>query len=151
MCGACSIFHVPRGDEMISPSLCERLLVYLLRLAGGLMLVAVLALLMPRPWMAAVHSWLGLGQFPPAPIAEYLARLTSGMYTIVGGALVLASKDVRRYDRMISYLVIALAALSVAIFLLLLGKLPVFFILPDPVTAVGLAAVVLVLQRRMRK
>jgi len=39
----------------------------------------------------------------------------------------------------------------VAIFLLLLGKLPVFFILPDPVTAVGLAAVVLVLQRRMRK
>ena len=135
---------------MISSMQCERLLVYLLRGTGCVMLTAVAALLMPRDWMAAVHSWLGLGQFPEAAIAEYLARVTSGMYAIVGGALILMSRDVRRYEHLISYLAVSVAVLSVAVFCLLLGKLPALFVGADLVTATGFAAVTLLLQRRAR-
>ncbi|HUS58876.1 MAG TPA: hypothetical protein VM141_09510 [Planctomycetota bacterium] len=133
------------------PDRYERWLKLVLRVAGFAMLPAIVALLMPKPWMAAVHSWLGLGEFPEAPIAEYLARQTSGMYALLGGAFVLAATDVRRNELLISYLVVALAALSIAMFFLCLGKLPTAAIAGDLVTATGFAAITLVLQRRLRR
>ena len=45
-----------------------------LRLAGGILLLAFLAVFLPRGWMAAIHEWLGLGVFPQVPIVDYLTR-----------------------------------------------------------------------------
>ncbi len=82
----------------------ERLLTRLLRLGGSVMLLAALAVLMPRQWMEAAHEMIGLGPFPDEPVAEYLARTASALYAIHGGMLVLTSFDLRRYSPMILYL-----------------------------------------------
>ena len=42
----------------------ERLLVFLLRFGGCIMLTAFGAMLLPVEWMKATHRWLGLGDFP---------------------------------------------------------------------------------------
>jgi hypothetical protein len=45
----------------------HRILVALLRLAGGVTATAFLAMFLPVEWMADTHRWLGLGEFPRAP------------------------------------------------------------------------------------
>ena len=45
-----------------------RLLVGLLRLAGTITVSAFLTILLPVEWMASTHRWLGLGEFPRAPV-----------------------------------------------------------------------------------
>jgi hypothetical protein len=87
-------------------------LVLLLRLVGGVCLLALVPLWMPRAWMDAGHRWLGLGPFPDAPIAEYLARSVSSLSTFYGGLLVTLSFDVRRYGPVIRYQAVAIMLLS---------------------------------------
>lgn len=84
----------------------------LLRLVGGLCLLALVSLWMPRGWMEAGHQWLGWGEFPAAPIAEYLARSVSALSAFYGGLLVLLSFDVRRYAPLIRYQAVAIMTLS---------------------------------------
>jgi hypothetical protein len=81
----------------------ERVLVLLLRLSGGVMLLAFLAVFLPTGWMAATHRWLGLGEFPAFPLVDYLARSASALYGIHGGLAVLLSRDVRRFAPVIVY------------------------------------------------
>ena len=45
-------------------------LVIILRVLGALGCIAVFAIVMPTSWMAAAHQWLGLGDFPDAPITQ---------------------------------------------------------------------------------
>jgi hypothetical protein len=85
----------------------ERLLVWLLRLFGGVTCCAAFAALLPTDWMAATHAWLGLGALPRAPVVEYLTRSISLLYAIHGGVIVLASTDVRRFGPLITYLAVA--------------------------------------------
>jgi hypothetical protein len=80
-----------------------RWLVLLLRLVGGVCLLALVPLWMPRAWMDAGHRWLDLGPFPDAPIAEYLARSVSSLSAFYGGLLIALSFDVRRYVLVIRY------------------------------------------------
>lgn len=82
----------------------EKILIYLLRLAGGVVLFAWLAVFLPTEWMAAAHRSLGLGEFPVAPLTEYLTRSISILYGIHGGVLVLLSTDLRRYRRLVAYI-----------------------------------------------
>jgi hypothetical protein len=82
----------------------SRLLTLLLRVGAGVMLVALVAVVMPRSCMVSTHQWLGLGAFPDQVIAEYLARSLSGMYAILGGFCWLFSTDVRRYRACIRFL-----------------------------------------------
>jgi hypothetical protein len=51
-----------------------KVLVVFLRIAGVGGLFALAAVVMPMPWMAAIHRWLGLGEMPTGPVVEYLAR-----------------------------------------------------------------------------
>ena len=41
----------------------KRLLIWLLRLAGTIEILAFVAVVMPRAWMEGAHAWLGLGVF----------------------------------------------------------------------------------------
>jgi hypothetical protein len=81
----------------------ERLLSLLLRVTGTMMLLAVLAVLMPRSCMARTHELLGLGPFPDGAIVDYLARSLSGFYAIHGGLFWLLSRDIRRYAPIIRF------------------------------------------------
>lgn len=85
----------------------ERILTILLRLLGVMMLFALLAIPLPRAWMAAIHAWLGLGPFPAGPLVDYLARSISGLYAIHGGLLLVCSTDLRRYRPVLQYCLIA--------------------------------------------
>jgi len=46
----------------------ERALAVLLRVSGGVMLLALFVIVLPTEWMAATHRWLGLGEFPASPL-----------------------------------------------------------------------------------
>lgn len=58
----------------MTPDVSARLLVFLLRLAGAITVTAFFAIFLPVEWMASSHRWLGLGEFPRAPVVDYLAR-----------------------------------------------------------------------------
>lgn len=84
-----------------------------LRLLGTICLTALLPTLMPFDWIASSHAWLGFGEFPSAPIAEYLARATSAIAFVFGGLLWMLARDVRRNAPVIRYLMVATLVLAV--------------------------------------
>jgi hypothetical protein len=92
----------------------ERRLKILLRIMGGLCLLAWVPLWMPKAWTNAGHQALGWGPFPTEPIAEYLARSVSALSGFYGGLLVALAADVRRYAPLIRYQALAIMGLSAA-------------------------------------
>ncbi len=127
----------------------DKALVWLLRIFGGMSLLAVVAVCMPGSWMAACHEWLGLGEFPDAPIVDYLARSLSAFYAIMGGLVLLISRDVRRHATIISYVAIVCIAFGgtlVAIDVRL--ALPTWWVVVEGPFVAGLGAVILILQAR---
>jgi hypothetical protein len=125
-------------------TMAEKLLKLVLYLAGAVCAIGAVALFMPRSWMAIGHEWLGMGEFPGQPVAEYLARETSGMYAFYGVLLLLLAGDVRRYRRIITYQCIAIAFIAVT--MLFYGGMPTLWLLGDVASATGTCAVVLILQ-----
>lgn len=93
----------------------ERLLIWFLRLFGGVTCLALFAALLPTEWMAATHAWLGLGPMPHGPLVEYLTRSISLLYAIHGGVILLASTDVRRFAPLITYLAVADGLMGLAL------------------------------------
>jgi hypothetical protein len=69
----------------------------LLAIIGCGLMVATVPVFFPVSLMAMIHGWLGLGQFPDAPITIYLARSTSLMYAIHGSLMLIVSFDLDRY------------------------------------------------------
>jgi hypothetical protein len=82
----------------------QRILVIFLQLFGGVTVLAFLAMLLPVDWMAATHRWLGLGEFPRAPIVDYLARSVSSLYGFHGVLVLLVARDPVRYRSIVLYL-----------------------------------------------
>ena len=127
----------------------ERTLVWLLRVFGGMGLLAVVAVCMPWSWMAAIHEWLRLGEFPDAPIVDYLARSLSAFYAIMGGLVLLVSRDVKRHATIISYVAIACIAFGGALVAIDVRlALPTWWVVIEGPFTAGLGAVILVLQVR---
>jgi hypothetical protein len=62
----------------------ERILVWLLRVTGVIMLTALGAVVMPFGWMNSIHQQLGLGALPNVPIVGYLTRSISALYALHG-------------------------------------------------------------------
>ncbi len=125
------------------------LLAWLLRIGGASMLLAVGPMFMPTAWIHAAHRALGLGTFPRAPIAEYLARLSSGMYALLGGLLVCLSVDVVRYRGVILYAALALAAVTIGANVeARLAGMPWWWVLGDGITATGYSVLIVLLLTR---
>ena len=76
----------------------------MLRAIGLIDLIALLAVISPRSWIALSHDSLGLGTFPDAPITGYLARCTSIWYASYGLLLWFVSFDVQKYSLLITCL-----------------------------------------------
>jgi hypothetical protein len=122
------------------------LLVALLRLAGGVTLTAFLAILLPVEWMASTRRWLGLGEFPRAPVVDYLARSVAALYGFHGGLLLLVSGDPIRYRSIIWYV----AFMNVAFGLMLIAidlhaGLPLLWTISEgpPIAAFGIVIAIL--------
>jgi hypothetical protein len=116
-------------------------LVVLLRLAGAVMVLAFLAVVLPVDWMAGTHRWLGLGEFPRAPIVDYLARSVALLYGFHGVLVLIVSRDPVKYRTIIWYLAvmnILFGAIIIAIDIH--AGLPAMWTLLDgpPVTAFGI-------------
>ena len=90
-------------------------LVWFLRVFGGITLLALPFVFIPTAWMAAIHESLELGSFPPGPITEYLARTLSAFYAFTGALALLFSTDVVRYRAAIRLFSGAIVAFSVVL------------------------------------
>jgi hypothetical protein len=133
---------------MGQPPAAERWLVLLLRLVGGVCLLALVPLWMPRGWIEVGHRWAGWGEFPAAPIAEYLARSVSALSAFYGGLLVALSFDVRRYAPLVRYQAVAIMALSACG--VVVGRwagVPLWFVVGDAVACWVYCIAMLILAR----
>lgn len=82
----------------------EKTLVYLLRITGIVMVIALVFVFCPTSWMDSSHQSLGLGPLPAGPIIEYLARTESALYAFLGLLLLFLSTNTARYQPMIRFL-----------------------------------------------
>ena len=85
----------------------EKILIWLLRLSGAVMLTALGAVVMPYDWMNVIHQRMGLGELPNVPIVGYLTRSISALYALHGALFVFIASDVRRYLPVLRFLVLA--------------------------------------------
>ena len=85
----------------------ERILVWLLRISGVIMLSALGAVVMPYDWMNVIHQQQGLGELPHIPIVGYLTRSISALYSLHGTLLVFIASDLRRYLPVVRFLALA--------------------------------------------
>jgi hypothetical protein len=81
----------------------RRLLVFLLRLGGAFTVLAFLAMFLPVEWMASTHQWLGLGEFPRAPVVDYLARSVAALYGFHGVLLFIVARDPVRFAPIVRF------------------------------------------------
>jgi hypothetical protein len=80
------------------------LLVWLLGLSGAVQMLGALAVFLPTAWMAWTHAQLGLGEFPDAPLTQYLTRSIAALYCLHGGVMIVAARDVDRFRPLVRYL-----------------------------------------------
>jgi hypothetical protein len=92
------------GPDVLNRQHSRLLLVFLLRLGAAITGSAFLAVFLPTEWMARIHEWLGLGDFPRVPIVDYLARSLAAFYGFHGVLLLIVSFDLDRYRAIIWFL-----------------------------------------------
>ena len=93
-----------RANAEANQAAATRPLIFALRFLGTVDMLAFIAVAMPAAWIQRGHQWSGLGDFPDAPIAAYLARSASALYALHGLMVVYMSFDVRRYWPLIRFL-----------------------------------------------
>lgn len=124
-------------------------LVWLLRGLGVVNVAAAGAVIAPRRWLAECHEWIGLGTFPSAPIAGYLARSTSLWFASFGVLLWFVSRDIERYSSLIVFLGWAMMVQGVVVLGIDCAEgLPLWWIAMEGPTCVMLGIGLLSLLRR---
>ena len=137
---------------MQNPTASQHWLTLLLRVVGGVCLLALVSLWMPRGWMETGHRWLGWGPFPDNALTEYLARSVSALSAFYGGLLVALSLDVRRYAPLIRYQAAAIMLLSASG--AVVGSwagMPLWFVGGDAVACWSYCVPMLLLVRRVER
>lgn len=124
-------------------------LTFVLRLVALLMGLALVAVFMPRSWIATCHEWVGLKALPEGPLVEYLARSVSAFYAILGGLLWIIAGKQRRYAAVITYLALMCILFGLAILVIdfQLG-MPLWWKLAEGPFVMGFGVLVLFLQAR---
>jgi hypothetical protein len=97
----------PTPQRASSRNRAERALAVTLRVLGGVDLLALVAVVVPREWMAAGNAWTGLGPLPEGPLVGYLSRSASLLYALHGAMIIFLSFDLPRYWRLITFLAVA--------------------------------------------
>src|SRR5262245_41157498 len=108
------------------------MLVLVLRFCAAVLLLALVAVVMPFSWMAAIHVRLGLGELPDVPLMSYLTRSLSGLYAFHGALIWFLSTDVRRYAPVLRFLAWCSMAFGVGmVFLDLAVGMPVGWVVME--------------------
>lgn len=124
----------------------------LLRVVGGVSLLAVFAVVMPYRDMNAIHQWLGLGELPDEPIVGYLARSSSFFYAFLGGLAWVVSFDLKRHRTVVCFLGYALVALGVTLLIVdIIEGLPLYWVLIEGPSDAFFGLVILYFGRRLPK
>ena len=74
----------------------DKALVLVMRIMGGSMMVAIIAVFMPDAWLLAATAEVD-PKIPVGPLVEYMARGWSAFYFMLGGLIWLFSTDLTRY------------------------------------------------------
>ncbi|HMO14271.1 MAG TPA: hypothetical protein PKD64_01385 [Pirellulaceae bacterium] len=90
----------------------QKLLILLLRFNALILCLAIPTAFLSVSTMAKTHEFIGLGEFPHAPITEYLARSCSLLYGLHGFVLLLISLKPERYWDLIGPIMLAHVALG---------------------------------------
>ena len=123
-----------------------RALVILLRVVGILALFALVAVVMPLPWMVEIHRWLGLGEMPTEPVVEYLARSLSMFYALYGGLCLVLAHNIQRNRPLVVWFGLLTALSGVVLTQIdLAAGMPALWIAGEgpPTTAFGLMMIFL--------
>lgn len=130
----------------------ERALILLLRLTGGLLVIAFFAVFLPTEWMARTHEWLGLGEFPRTSLVDYLTRSASALYCIHGGLMIVLSRDVRRFAPVVVYVAVAGIAFGATMIAIdLHASMPLYWIVGEGPSIVLVGLVTLWLARGVQR
>jgi hypothetical protein len=130
----------------------QRWLGLFLRVGGVICMTAIVAVFMPRGWIDRCHQALGLGPFPVAPIAEYLARSASLLYAVLGVVLWVLGGGVERSGAAIRGVALGmLLGGPVLLTIDLRSGLPGWWIAMEGPMVVLLGAVILLLQAKSRQ
>src|ERR1700752_4578770 len=126
----------------------ERLLVWLLRLAGAVEMLAFIAVVMPRSWMENSNAWLGLEAMPSGPLLMFMIRQASFTYGVHGLSLWLIATDVQRFRPFIVFNAFAfLIAAPLFLVIDLTSGMPLWWALSDPSSCGLFGAALLFLSR----
>jgi hypothetical protein len=126
----------------------QRLLVWVLRLAGAVEIFALVAVVMPRSWMEISHASLGMGEFPDGPLLMFMIRQASYTYGIHGLSLWVLASDVQRFRPLIVFNGVAFLVAAPVFFLIdLTSGMPVWWTLSDPMSCGIFGAALLWLSR----
>jgi hypothetical protein len=126
-----------------------RALVLFLRFGGVVLLLAFGAVLLPTDWMAAVHRWLGMGEFPDAPLTDYLVRSVAALYGFHGVLVLIVAGDPARYERIVLFL----GAMDIVFGLMMVAidlhaGMPIVWTALEGPPLVGVGVLLLYLRRR---
>jgi hypothetical protein len=129
----------------------DKLLAGLLRAVGLVEAAALIAVVMPRPWMNDVHVAMGLGELPPGPVVEYLARTVSFIYGGHGVLLWLLATDPPRYKPLIvftgvAYLVTAVVFLAINV----VTRMPSYWTIIEPAACLVVGGMIVLLVAPVR-
>jgi hypothetical protein len=129
----------------------EKVLMLLMRLAGILLMTALIPAVMPFGWMKDIHRLLGMGELPEGPIMSYLTRSLSAMYAIHGALVLYLSLGVRRYIPVIQFLAVLGIAFGAGMLALdIVAGMPPSWIAGEGPFIIVLGAVMLWLTRRVQ-
>ena len=128
----------------------HRLLVLLLRFGGVVTTAGFLAVFLPVEWMAATHEWLGLGEFPRAPVVDYLARSIAALYGFHGVLLFIVAHNPVQHRTIVQYV----GVMNIVFGLLLTAidinaGMPAHWTLAEGPPIIGFGAIVLFLSRAL--
>ncbi len=123
-----------------------------LRVVGGVALLAVGCVVMPGGWMNAIHQWLGMGELPSEPVVGYLARSASAFYALLGGLLWVVSFDLRRHRLVLDYLGVAITLFGIALLGVdIVQRMPLWWVGAEGPFNIAFGILVLVLNRRVNR
>ena len=130
----------------------DRLLARFLQVSGGIVLLALPAVVFPYGWMDAIHEWLGLGTLPDSPMVAYLARSASALYAGLGALYLYVARDVRYYADLLRFFgrVHLLFGVAVLVIDVTVG-MPVLWTAVEGPFVIGWSVALLALTARVRR
>lgn len=130
----------------------QLLLVWLLRIAGAVEILAFIAVVMPRSWMEISHAWIGLGEMPDGPLTMFMIRQASYTYGVHGLSLWLIASDVERFRPFVVFNGIAFLVAAPVFFLIdWIHGMPLWWALGDPISCGCLGLALLWFSRKSNK